>query len=117
MLKKILSAFALLLMVVAMLGFGTCSEGDAVANVVDAETGSAEEDIMGIGVTCAILKVRKAPSLTAEIVAVLKSGQEVTVFAEENGYYRITVEIDGEAGETVNGYAKMDWIILKKDEK
>lgn len=111
--KKILSAFTLILMLVAMLGFGACGGRDA-------ETGSAEKDVIGIGVTDSFLRVRRRPSLTAEIVAVLRPGQEVSVFAEENGFYRITAEAEGEAeesGETVSGYVKMTLIFLKKDEK
>ena len=115
--KKVLSVFSLLLMLTAMLGLSICGEGDAVADVADAETGPAEKDVMGIGVTLSILKVRKGPSVTAELVAALNSGQEVTVFEEENGYYRIAIEIEGEAEgsvETLEGYVKMEGIILKK---
>lgn len=120
MLKKVLSVFWLLLILTAMLGFGAFGGRDAVADAVEAETGSAENDVMGIGVTHSLLRVRKGPSLTAEIVTVLRAGQEVTVYAEENGFYRITAEVEGEAEgsvETVKGYVRMQNIFLKKDEK
>lgn len=116
LLKKALSVLALLLMFAIMLVFGVCSG----KHVVDTVTGPAEKDVIGIGATDFFLRVRKCPSLNAEIVAVLRPGQEVTVLAEENGFYRITAEVEGEAEgavETVKGYARMQNIFLKKDAK
>lgn len=117
MLKKVLSALACFAMLAVMLGFG-------------ASGGRGTVDAIGIGVIANFadfVRVRKAPSSTAENIAVLKSGLEVTVLAEENGFYQIIAEIEGEgkeSGETVKGYVRTDLICIKsffkkgqKDEK
>lgn len=108
LLKRVLSVLACLVTLVIMLGFGVRSGRDTVpANDV------------GV-VTADFLRVRQAPSTQAYIVAVLRRGQEVTILAEEDGFYRITAEAEGQEGEvggTVKGYVAAKFIILKKDEK
>lgn len=108
MLKRILSAAACMIMVAAMLtlGVGASEERD---------TGSA----IGIGVVTDLahfVRVRQGPSTTTEIVAVLRGGQEVTILAEEDGFYQIVAEIEGEgedSDEIVEGYIRMDFILRK----
>lgn len=113
MLKKVLSVAACLVMLAVMLGVG----------VTD---GRKADHAIGRGeVMNEFVRVRKAPSTSAEIAAVLRGGQEVTILGVENGFYQIIAEIagDGEkSGETVEGYMKEELIykvtyFLKKDEK
>lgn len=105
--KRVLSALACFAVLAVMLVFGTSG-------------GRESADAIGIGVITNFadyVRVRKAPSNTAENIAVLRSGLEVTVLAEENGFYQITAEIEGEgkeAGETVKGYVRTDLICIKK---
>lgn len=106
MLKRILSAAACLVMAAAMLGFGASGERDTAPAI-------------GIGVVTDwvhFVRVRQGPSTTTEIVAVLRGGQEVTVLAEEDGFYQIIAEIEGEGNESdeiVEGYIRMDFILLE----
>lgn len=93
-------------MLVVMLGVGV--HGGKYA---DRDSVNDEENMIGIGigvVTGDIARVRKGPSVTAENVAALRGGQEVTVLSEENGFYQIVIETEG--GETVEGYMKKELI-------
>lgn len=106
MLKRTLSLLVCLFMLAVMLGVGACSSG-----------GREDVDIRGV-VGDDFLRVRKYPSLSAEMVAVLKKGQEVTILAEENGFYQIIVQIENKAedsDETVEGYVKMECIFITQD--
>lgn len=105
MLGKIIFVLARLAMLVVMLGVGV--HGGKYA---DRDSANDEENMIGIGVvTGDIARVRKGPSVTAEFVAALRGGQEVTVLSEENGFYQIVIET--EDGETVvEGYMKKELI-------
>ncbi len=99
--KRILSVVSLLLILAVMLGIGVSDSRD-----------TADEDAIGIGVIRGdIVRVRKAPSTSAEMVAVLRGALKVTVLAEENGYYRIIAEIEGE--EPVEGYMREELVDIK----
>ncbi len=113
--KRFLAVMVCFAMLAVMLGIG-------------ASGGRKADHAIGIGrgeVMNEFVRVRKAPSTSAEIAAVLRGGQEVTILGVENGFYQIIAEIAGDGekpGETVEGYMKMDLIykvtyFLKKDEK
>lgn len=102
LLKKVLSVLVCFVMLAVMLGVGASGGRD-----------TADADAIGIGVIMGeVVRVRKAPSTSAEMVATLKGGQEVTVLAEENGFYQIILKIEG--GETVEGYMKESLISMKE---
>ncbi len=103
MLKKILSVVACLAMLAVMLGVGV-SGGRKADQAIGIGRGEVMNDFV---------RVRKAPSTNAEIAAVLRGGQEVTILGVENGFYQIIAEIEGDgekSGETVEGYMKMELI-------
>lgn len=82
---------SLLLILAVMLGIGASAGRDTVFAI-------------GKGVVRdEYARVRKGPSVTAEIAAVLKGGQEVFILAEENDFYQIVVQTPGEA---LQGYMK-----------
>lgn len=99
--KRVFTVMVCFAMLAVMLGIG-------------ASGGRKADYAIGIGrgeVMNEFVRVRKAPSTSAEIAAVLRGGQEVTVLAEENGFYQIIAEIEGE--ETVEGYVKESLIDMK----
>lgn len=99
--KRFFAVMVCFAMLAVMLGIGASGGRDTV-----------EADAIGIGVLRSdYVRVRKGPSTSAEIAAVLRGGQEVTVLAEENGFYQIIAEIEGE--ETVEGYVKESLIDMK----
>jgi len=101
LLKKVLSVVACCLVLAVMLGIGASG-----ARKADHAIGRGE-------VMNDFVRVRKAPSTNAEIAAVLRGGQEVTILRVENGFYQIIAEIEGDgekSGETVEGYMKMELI-------
>lgn len=99
--KRVFTVMVCFAMLAVMLGIGASGGRDTV-----------DADAIGIGVLRGnYVRVRKGPSTSAEIAAVLRGGQEVTVLAEENGFYQIIAEIEGE--ETVEGYVKESLIDMK----
>ena len=103
--RRILSVLVCLAALAVMLGLGTAGRRNTA-------------DAIGIGVIMGeAVRVRQAPSRTADIVAVLRGGLEVTVLAEENDFYQIIAEIEGEEREPdviVEGYVKAELISLEK---
>lgn len=134
MLKRIMSAAACLVMVAVMLALGDGEARDPgfAIGVGVAEKrktrftigiGVAEKRntrcVIGVGVVTNLadyVRVRQGPSTATEIVAVLRSGQEVTILAEEDGFYQIAARIRDEGAESieiVKGYIRMDFIVWK----
>lgn len=102
--KRILSVLSCLAVLVVLLGLGAFHRQGIV-------------DAVGTGVIMnEFVRVRRAPDPNAEIAAVLRGGQEVTILADENNFYQITAEIKEngkESGEIVEGYVRKDLILLK----
>lgn len=63
--------------------------------------------IVNISSDAGALKVRGEPDKDAQVISLLKNGEEVTILAEENGFYRILLEEeDGSAA----GYVKEEYV-------
>lgn len=98
-----------------------CLAALAVMLGLGAPGGRNTVDAIGVGVIInEVVRVRRAPSRTAEIVATLRGGVEVTVLAEENDFYQIIIVIEGEGnapgapGVIVEGYVRADLILLEE---
>ena len=53
------------------------------------------------------LKVRGKPYHDAQVISLLPNGQEVTILAEENGFYRILLEEEDGSAE---GYVREEYV-------
>lgn len=76
--------------------------------------GSDDKTVIGEGTIISIVRVRKAPSIDAEIVDVLEEGQKVSILAEQDDFYQISAQVEGEiqdADETIEGYVRKKFIL------
>ncbi|MCM1326395.1 MAG: SH3 domain-containing protein [Bacteroidales bacterium] len=95
--KKVLVPFCIL-----MIAFTLCA------------CGVEDKPVIGEGTVISIVRVRKAPSVDAEIVDVLEEGQKVNILAEEDDFYQISAQAEGktqDTGETIEGYVRKKFIL------
>ena len=98
MLKKVL---VLVCMFVVMLNLCACGSDDKTA--------------IGEGVVMHLVRVRREPSVDAEIVTVLKEGQKVSILEEYDDFYQIFIQAEDETQDTneaIEGYVRKQFITL-----
>lgn len=80
------------------------------AEVIEPEAGEnsdGEEEALGeVEVTAKALKVRSEASTSGSVLTSLKSGEVVEYFGEEDGWYKVRVEVDGQKK---TGYISADF--------
>lgn len=77
--------------------------------------GSDDKAAIGKGVAMHIVRVRREPSVYAEIVTVLKEGQEVSILEEDDDFYQIFIQAKDETQDTneaIEGYVRKASIML-----
>lgn len=58
------------------------------------------------------LRLREGPSTDAKVVALLQKEQEVSIVAEQNGFYQVSLQA-AEEDEILDGYVKKEYIDAK----
>lgn len=67
------------------------------------------ETINGIVTNSMNVKVRRGPSLESDPIEVLRNGDKVTIFGEENGFYKISTNLNN------NVYISKDFVMEEKE--
>lgn len=67
------------------------------------------ETINGIVTNSIHVKVRRGPSLESDPIEVLRNGDKVTIFGEENGFYKISTSLNN------NVYISKDFVMEEKE--
>ncbi|MCM1326752.1 MAG: SH3 domain-containing protein [Bacteroidales bacterium] len=88
----------------AMLTMCACGMTGNINSVsVDQTSGIVNEDA---------LRLREEPSADAKVVALLQKEQEVSIVAEQNGFYQVSLQA-AEEDEILGGYVKKEYIDAK----
>lgn len=100
------------LVLAIMLNMCACGMQGGVILGDNAAKNELTDETMGF-VNAYALKVRKEPSVDAEVVALLKEEQEVHILAERDDFYQVSIRIQSETGESdeiLEGYVKKEYI-------